>query len=77
MKERNSHFNGDPDLSRTAIAAMATGIATAALNASITYANERHQFGKPITAFQAISFMRPIWLQMKLPTAVSEGRLVR
>ncbi|HAA09868.1 MAG TPA: acyl-CoA dehydrogenase, partial [Syntrophomonas sp.] len=59
------------DLSRTAIAAMATGIATAALNASITYANERHQFGKPITAFQAISFMLA-----DMATAVETSRLL-
>ncbi len=45
------------DLSRTAVAAMATGIATAAVKASIAYANERQQFGKPITTFQAVSFM--------------------
>lgn len=45
------------DLSRTAVAAMATGIATASLEAALNYANERQQFGKPIAAFQAISFM--------------------
>ncbi len=45
------------DLSRTAIAAMATGIATAALNSAIAYAAERQQFGKAISSFQAIQFM--------------------
>jgi len=45
------------DYSRTAIAAMATGISTGALNAAIEYANERRQFGKPISSFQAIQFM--------------------
>jgi Acyl-CoA dehydrogenases len=45
------------DLSRTAIAALGTGIATAALNAAVAYATERQQFGKPIAAFQAIQFM--------------------
>lgn len=59
------------DLSRTAIAAMATGIATAALNAAITYANERQQFGKPIAAFQAISFMLA-----DMATAVETSRLL-
>lgn len=44
------------DLSRTAVAAMATGVATAALEDSINYANERQQFGKPIAALQAIQF---------------------
>lgn len=45
------------DYSRTAIAALATGISTGALNAALAYANERKQFGKPISSFQAISFM--------------------
>jgi butyryl-CoA dehydrogenase len=45
------------DLSRTAVAAQATGIATAAVNYAIEYANERKQFGKPISSFQAIQFM--------------------
>jgi butyryl-CoA dehydrogenase len=45
------------DYSRTAVAAMATGISTAALNYAIAYANERKQFGKPISSFQAIQFM--------------------
>ena len=45
------------DYSRTAIAALATGISTGALNAAIAYANERKQFGKPISSFQAIQFM--------------------
>ena len=45
------------DLSRTAVAAMATGISTAALNYAIEYSNERKQFGKPIGSFQAIQFM--------------------
>lgn len=44
------------DLSRTAIAALATGIATACVEASLNYANERQQFGKPIGTFQAIQF---------------------
>ena len=34
--------------------AMAIGVARAALDASIRYATERKQFGKPIGAFQAI-----------------------
>ena len=45
------------DYSRTAVAAMATGIATGALNEAIAYSNERKQFGKPISTFQVIQFM--------------------
>lgn len=45
------------DRSRTAVAAMATGIATAALEAAINYATQRQQFGQPIAALQAIQFM--------------------
>lgn len=44
------------DLSRTAIAALATGIATACVESALNYANERQQFGKPIGTFQAIQF---------------------
>ncbi|HWQ74649.1 MAG TPA: acyl-CoA dehydrogenase family protein [Syntrophomonas sp.] len=59
------------DLSRTAIAALATGISTAALKAAIAYANERQQFGKPITTFQAISFMLA-----DMATSVETSRLL-
>ncbi len=59
------------DLSRTAVAAMATGIATSALKAALTYANERQQFGKPIATFQAISFMLA-----DMATAVETARLL-
>jgi butyryl-CoA dehydrogenase len=45
------------DFSRTAVAAMATGICTAALNYAIEYSNERKQFGKPISSFQMIQVM--------------------
>jgi alkylation response protein AidB-like acyl-CoA dehydrogenase len=41
---------------RLGIAAQAVGIARAAVEASIAYAKERHQFGKPLTSFQAIEF---------------------
>ncbi|MGE5450180.1 MAG: acyl-CoA dehydrogenase family protein, partial [Methanomassiliicoccales archaeon] len=59
------------DLSRTAIAALATGIATAALKAAVAYANERTQFGKPISSFQAIQFMLA-----DMATAVETARLL-
>jgi alkylation response protein AidB-like acyl-CoA dehydrogenase len=38
-------------------ASIALGIAQAALNYSCKYSKERYQFGKPISAFQAIQFM--------------------
>jgi alkylation response protein AidB-like acyl-CoA dehydrogenase len=43
--------------SRTAIAAQATGIASAALEHSVRYARERVQFGKPIIELQSVSNM--------------------
>lgn len=45
------------DRTRTGIAALAVGIARAALEASVKFAKERVQFGQPIAAFQAIQFM--------------------
>lgn len=44
------------DHGRLGIAAQAIGIARAALEASVQYARERHQFGQPISDFQAIQF---------------------
>ncbi|GAA0320244.1 acyl-CoA dehydrogenase AcdA [Bacillus carboniphilus] len=44
------------DGGRNGIAAQAVGIAQGALDASIAYAKDRHQFGKPIAAQQGISF---------------------
>ena len=44
------------DGGRISIAALALGIARGALEASIIYAGQRHQFGKPIASFQGISF---------------------
>jgi len=44
------------DLSRASIGAMATGVAQACLDASLAYCQERTQFGKPISSFQAIQF---------------------
>ena len=45
------------NLSRPVIGAQAVGIAQGALDFAIRYANERIQFGKPISSFQAIQFM--------------------
>jgi alkylation response protein AidB-like acyl-CoA dehydrogenase len=45
------------DGGRISIGAMALGLGRAALEASIAYAKERHQFGRPIAEFQAIQWM--------------------
>ncbi|MGV9011236.1 MAG: acyl-CoA dehydrogenase family protein [Flavobacteriales bacterium] len=44
------------DGGRISIAALSLGIAKGALDASVAYSKQRHQFGKPIADFQAISF---------------------
>ncbi|HET7189682.1 MAG TPA: acyl-CoA dehydrogenase family protein [Gemmatimonadaceae bacterium] len=44
------------DNGRLGIAAQAVGIAQAALDAALAYADERKQFGQPIREFQAIQF---------------------
>jgi alkylation response protein AidB-like acyl-CoA dehydrogenase len=45
------------DRSRPAVGAQAVGIAQAALDAAVTYARERQQFGRPIADFQGVQFM--------------------
>ena len=42
---------------RLGAAAMAVGLAQAAFEAALAYANERKQFGRPIADFQAVQFM--------------------
>ncbi|ELK45557.1 acyl-CoA dehydrogenase [Halobacillus sp. ACCC02827] len=44
------------DGGRISIAALAVGIAQAALDRALAYAKERKQFGQPISKFQAIQF---------------------
>lgn len=44
------------DGGRISIASLGLGIAKGAYEASVQYAKERHQFGKPIAEFQGISF---------------------
>jgi alkylation response protein AidB-like acyl-CoA dehydrogenase len=44
------------DGGRISIAALSVAIAKGAYEASVQYAQEREQFGKPISSFQAISF---------------------
>jgi alkylation response protein AidB-like acyl-CoA dehydrogenase len=45
------------DSGRLGIAACATGVAQAALDAAVGWARERRQFGRPIADFQGLSFM--------------------
>ncbi|HET7305040.1 MAG TPA: acyl-CoA dehydrogenase family protein [Segeticoccus sp.] len=45
------------DSGRLGIAAAATGLAQAALDAAAGYAREREQFGRPIGQFQGLAFM--------------------
>jgi short-chain 2-methylacyl-CoA dehydrogenase len=45
------------DGGRISVAALSVGLAQAAYDASFRYAEERSQFGKPISKFQAIQFM--------------------
>jgi alkylation response protein AidB-like acyl-CoA dehydrogenase len=57
------------DEGRLGIAACATGLAQAALDAAVAYARQRHQFGRPILDFQGISF-----LLADMATAVEAAR---
>jgi len=45
------------DAGRLGIAACATGLAQAALDAAVSYAGERQQFGQPIAEFQGLAFV--------------------
>jgi len=45
------------DAGRLGIAACATGLAQAALDAAVGYARQRRQFGRPIIEFQGLAFM--------------------
>jgi alkylation response protein AidB-like acyl-CoA dehydrogenase len=57
------------DAGRLGIAACATGVAQAALDAAVAWARERHQFGQPIADFQGMSF-----LLADMATAVEAAR---
>jgi alkylation response protein AidB-like acyl-CoA dehydrogenase len=57
------------DAGRLGIAACATGVAQAALDAAVSWARERRQFGRPVAEFQGISF-----LLADMATAVAAAR---
>ncbi len=59
------------DGGRIGIAAQAVGIAQAALDASVAYAKERVQFGKPIATLQAIQ-----WMIADMATQLDAARLL-
>jgi alkylation response protein AidB-like acyl-CoA dehydrogenase len=59
------------DGGRVGIAALSVGIAQGALDASISYARERRQFGKAIGEFQAIQ-----WKLAEMHTEISAARLL-
>ena len=59
------------DGGRIGVAAQALGIAQGALDASIAYAKERVQFGKPLAALQAIQ-----WMIADMATEVDAARLL-
>jgi len=57
------------DAGRLGIAACAVGLAQAALDAAVAYAGTRRQFGRPIAAFQGVSFQLA-----DMATAVASAR---
>jgi butyryl-CoA dehydrogenase len=59
------------DAGRIGIAAQALGIAQAAFEASVKYAQEREQFGQPISHFQAIQ-----WMIADMATRIEAARLL-
>jgi butyryl-CoA dehydrogenase len=59
------------DGGRIGIGAQALGIAQGALDASIAYAKERVQFGKPIASLQAIQ-----WMIAEMATEIDAARLL-
>lgn len=59
------------DGGRISIAANALGIAQGAYEASLKYAKERYQFGKPISEFQAIQ-----WKLSEMATQIEAARLL-
>jgi butyryl-CoA dehydrogenase len=59
------------DGGRISIAALSVGLAAGAYDEALKYAQERHQFGKPISKFQAIQFKLADML-----TEIEHGKLM-
>ena len=59
------------DGGRIGIAAQAVGIARGAMEHAIAYSKERHQFGQPISSFQAIQ-----WKLADMATEIDAARLL-
>ncbi len=59
------------DVSRAMVGAMCTGIAQASIDASVKYAQDRTQFGKPIGSFQLVQKML-----VDMVTETEAGRLL-
>jgi alkylation response protein AidB-like acyl-CoA dehydrogenase len=59
------------DGGRIGIASQALGIAEACLEASVKYANERQQFGRPIASFQPVQ-----WKIAEMATRIEAARLL-
>jgi alkylation response protein AidB-like acyl-CoA dehydrogenase len=59
------------DGGRVSIGAMALGLAQGALDESLKYVKQRHQFGKPISKFQAIQ-----WHLANMATEIEAARLL-
>ncbi len=59
------------DAGRIGIAALAVGVAQGALDASVKYAGERVQFGRPLAEFQAIQ-----WKISEMATKIDAARLL-
>jgi alkylation response protein AidB-like acyl-CoA dehydrogenase len=82
---RQSHTISPQDLRklwRVALAAEAAGLLAAALASVSTYVSERHQFGRPLAAFQALRHRLAeaqvrtngvYWLAMKAAHTLDEG----
>ncbi len=62
---------GAIDASRINVAAQAVGIARAGLEASLAYAQDRQQFGRAISGFQAVQ-----WMLADMATQVDAARLL-